>query len=832
MSNTPVGALPASGTLSNKVFQEVLTKYRLTQREKEADDFLWYKQYADMLDKYSFYDDKFFGGFGGEVTSFKQKKVNYDLFNNIIDKNDLKYVYRPYGEEVGELPANMTNRDIVSPKIKVLLGMEMSMPFSWGVVATDEMATSRKEQQETDMLKQYVISQIMTPIQQQAELQAQQSTQGRQLTPDEQQQIQQQVAEQTKAMTPDEVKQYMTREHQDPAEILASQILQYLTYEERIPDKFNKMFKHMMLGGKEVARVGITNGNPSLQAINALFFDHDMSPELDFIEDGAWAVAEYRMSPDQILSTLGSKLKPDEIDKIYSYYRNRTTVLDTDFTFSDTGYTTDLTIRCLHCTWKAPMKVQFLTYIGEDGTPQEKIVDENYKMDEDAGDIDIEVLWVPQTHETWKILDNIYVYCQPVPGQYKDLDNLWIAKLPYYGAAIDNLNSPITSPMERMKAFQYYYDIILYRLELVLASDKGKKLMMNIKALPKSSGIDIHKWIYFFDANSIGFLNPMEEGNKGSGNTDMASLAKEIDLSTASQIQNYINLAEYIEGKCGASIGVTKPMEGAIAPNDAVTNTKQNLIQSNYIVRPYFELHNQVKRNILQALIETAKVAYSGSKPKKLQYMMDDMSIAMITVDPELLDNSTYGVYVSNSSKNEEMKQAIVSLAQAALQNQQATILDIANVMGAASVQEAKELLQKAQQDAQDRESDMEQQKQQMLEQQQQRQDKLTRDLWEHEKEMLLLKESEERKTKLQVEAMAAMAFDPNKDENANQEPDVFEVYKYGTEADFKQQNADTNAEKLQLEKSKFAHQQVMDTKKLQLENKKLEQAPSGTPNK
>ena len=52
-------------------------------------------------------------------------KVNYDLFNNILDTTDFEYVTKPFGnKEEGELPARLVNRDILSNKIKSVLGME------------------------------------------------------------------------------------------------------------------------------------------------------------------------------------------------------------------------------------------------------------------------------------------------------------------------------------------------------------------------------------------------------------------------------------------------------------------------------------------------------------------------------------------------------------------------------------------------------------------------------------------------------------------------------------------------------------------------------------
>jgi hypothetical protein len=786
-------------------------KARLTQAEKNSNNKQWYKDMVNTIGSRGFTSNAFFST--NEYNSeYRRNRVNYDLYNNIIDTSDFKYVCKPYGDEVGELPATLTNRDIVSPKIKVLLGMEMSLPFSWKVVATNREATTRKEQQETQMLKDYIIQEILAPIQQEEALKAKAQTKGRPLTPEEETQVQTQIEEAVKARTPDEIQKYMTRDHQDPAEILGGQILEYLSLEQDINSKFNKGWKHMMLGGREVFLINTLNGKPTITASNALLFDHDRSPELDYIEDGEWATAEYRMTPSQILSTFGRELTNKDIDKIYDQSSSRGGLypMDVDFSFDNNYDSTSISVR--HVTFKAPMKIGFLTFIDEQGQMQEKLVSEEYKLTPTQGDVEIDWFWIPETHEAWKIMDDIYAYCRPVPGQHRDLDNIWVAKLPYYGACVDNLNSPITSPMERIKAFQYYYDIVLYRIELLMASDKGKILAANINAIPKSQGIDTNKFLYFMEANKIAFLNPKEEKMKGQGGDgSVANMVKEIDLSLVSQISNYIQIAEYIDKMCGAALGVTKQMEGAIGPTEAVSNTRQSLIQSSYITRPYFELHNQVKKNVLQALIETAKVAYTENPPEALSYVLDDMTTKMLSIDTHLLEQSTYGIFVSNSAKSEEARQAIINLSQAALQNQQATLTDIAKIINSSSVAEAIELLEVAQKQQQEQMQQMQAQKQQADQQLQKQQQDFLKEQWGHEKDMLLTKIKEQGKIDLQKATISAMGYDLNKDEDADTIPDTLEVYRAGAEADIQRQKVETEAHSQQLEEQKFNYQKEKD---------------------
>jgi hypothetical protein len=304
-------------------------------------------------------------------------------------------------------------------------------------------------------------------------------------------------------------------------------------------------------------------------------------------------------------------------------------------------------------------------------------------------------------------------------------------------------------------------------------------------------------------------MNPKEEGNRGNG--DIVNMVKEIDMSLASDITKYISFAEYLEKKCGAAMGITPQMEAQIGPNEAVTNTQQNLVQSSYIIKPYFELHNNVKGNVLKGLLEAAKVAYSESNPRKLTYILDDMSVYTLTVDQGLLDSSTLGLFLSNSTKAEEAKQAIMSLAQAAMQNQQIDLLDVMKIIRSDDINEAAEDLEIGQQKKIEQQQATDQQKLQQQEQSDMRADTLKREQWDHEKQMILLKASEDRKTKVQVETIAAMGFDTNKDEDNDGIPDTLEVAKFGVDADIKRKQLDQQDRKINLEEDKFKHQKEND---------------------
>lgn len=755
----------------------MIRKDRLSHKEKNSNKQQWYKERIDEISANRLSEN------------IKLKiKVNYDLFNNKVDIKEFDYIIKPLGDKIGSLPVEFNNRDIVSGKIKALLGMEMQRPFNYRVYSTNPEATTAKEKKEFDMIKQWVVDSIMQPIREQLEQQSQQqimqmqqdpqmqTPEGQQMMQEQIQQMQQQMQEQEKQMTPKEIRKYMQREYQDPAEVLSSQLLAYLSQKCKLKNKFSKLFLNGLLSARSIAYVGAFNDEPEIWIVNPMNFNFSKTSDTDFIEDAEWAVCEYNMTPSQITSYFNKELTDKDLDMIYQ----ETSLSAEEDLFKDLDMQEDKSglVTVYHCVWKSLRKIGFLTYTDEAGEEQTTLVDEHYKIEGDVGDIKIEWEWIPEVYEGWKIntSDPIYVNMRPLPGQFKDLDDLYHCKLPYYGCIYDYYNSEETSLMDRLKSYQYFYNIIMYRLELLLASDKGKKLLMSIKNIPESAGMDVDAWQYFMESSPIVWYNPDEEG-KGTS-YDANTVAKVMDLSLVSDVQKYQQLAEYIKQQCGKSVGITEQVEGQIGQYEAVRNTNQAIIQSSYILEPYFQLHEASKVNILTALLEQAKVCYGKGDKKKLSYMLDDFSRQIINVDPALLNNSTLGIFVGQSTKTEQIKETITQLAQAALQNQTVEFSDIISIMNVESVPEATEILEAAQIKREEQVQQMQQQQyQQQMEMQKAQQEAMAQQ-HEREKELILLKETERRKTEVAKMSLMGASFNPDTDNDKDGQNDFIELSK------------------------------------------------------
>lgn len=796
-----------------------------SENGKNAKDKEWYRKKLDLLDTNSYKDYV-----GSDFLSERERmQMNYDLFNNILPLSDIDKLCGD-GVDISDLPAEFDNKDILSNKIKVLLGLESSQPFEFTVVAVNPEATTRKEEKENDLLKEFVISAIMEPIRRENEMKAQQEMQGRELSQQEVQEIQQRIAEETEAMTPDRVKAFMQRSHKDPAEMQAIQLLNFLIKKKKIKEKFNKGTKSAALVAREFYWVGEVNGEPDIIPLNPKYLTHDISPDLEGIQHGEFATYEHHWTPSKIATFFGEELDKKDLEKIYQYDSFKGHSMtgrmpgreiapeDYEFDFSNRtrNYYDDEenTIRVLQSEWKALTELYFLNYLNEEtGEVDTMLVSENYKLNPEMGDIDIEIIRVPQVYEGWKIGTDIYKRMRPVPGQFRDLENIYECKLNFFGDLYDADNSRPTSIFDRGVSFQKYYNLIYFRLQMLMASDKGKKVLMNINAIPDSLGIDIDKFNYFFETSPFTYYNPNEEGVQYA---DVNTVAKVIDLSTASDMAKYIDIGLRIKEDAGEAMGISRQMEAQMKEREAVQNIQQSITQSSLILQPFFNMHSNICLDALEALLNTAKVVYRNKPKQYLYHVMDDMSVEKFLLDPEMLDNSAYGIFVTNAQRSMEIKNQLSQLAQIAVQSKQATLSDAIAILREESLQQAEEKLKMAEINSQERQDKM--QREQM--ESQERIEKVISDREErkfkHEKELAVLKEEEKRKTVIAQAALTGASFNPTLDRDADGENDFVEIARDGLDADIK-------ASQLQLEREKFEHQKLVDAKNLDISEKEAQ---------
>lgn len=763
---------------------------------------------------------------GNNRSRKEEMQTYYDLYNSIYSEKDLKYVTNPFKQQDG-FPAMAQDYNIIKPKIDLLLGEETKRPFNFRVVHTSDIATSEIQDKAKQMIVDYIQATIMSK-----------------LGPEEQARYQE-ALQSGEIMTPEQIQKYISKDYKDIAEITAYHSLNYLKNKLNITHEFFKGWKDALIGGEEIYYVGIVNGEPCLQRINPIYFDYDSdTSDLEFIHEAQWCCYEMIMSLTEVYDRLYDKMSEKQLNELLDMMDDRSkggvtpevrkTSLDYPHikTHSINGFSSNPfeeadNIHVWHCCWKSLKKIGFVNIINpETGMPEEYQVDETYK--ETGNELDVEWKWIIEVWEGYRIGQDLYVGIQPIEYQHISADNPNAQRLPYTGVIYNNTNSRPRSLVSMMKPLQYMYIVLWYRLELAMARDKGKVVTMDITQIPKSMNIDVAKWMHYLSALGVNFVNPYEEGwdipGREGGKPSQFNQISALDLTMANTIDQYINLMDKIESMLSEISGVSKQREGSISSNELVGNVERSVVQSAHITEPWLWVHNQVKKECLTMLLDTAKHAWKDNKTS-IQYVLDDATRAFLTLSDDFFYEDM-DIFVEDTTKNQQQIEALKNLMQPAMQNG-ASLLDIAEIITMDNVTMIRSKLEEIEQKRMEQQQAMEQAQAEREQQMAQIQNEI-------KEEELMLKEAEmdlkkyeidsNNATKITVAQLNAYRGAENMDQDGSGVPDVIEIGKQAIE----QQKVNSDIASKQFEfnnkKREMEMKREIENKKIELEKQKMKQ--------
>ena len=763
---------------------------------------------------------------GNNRSRKEEMQTYYDLYNSIYSEKDLKYVTNPFKQQDG-FPAMAQDYNIIKPKIDLLLGEETKRPFNFRVVHTSDIATSEIQDKAKQMIIDYIQATIMSKLGSEEQARYQEALQSGEI------------------MTPEQIQKYLSKDYKDIAEITAYHSLNYLKNKLNITHEFFKGWKDALIGGEEIYYVGIVNGEPCLQRINPIYFDYDSdTSDLEFIHEAQWCCYEMIMSLTEVYDRLYDKMSEKQLNELLDMMDDRSkggvtpevrkTSLDYPHikTHSINGFSSNPfeeadNIHVWHCCWKSLKKIGFVNIINpETGMPEEYQVDETYK--ETGNELDVEWKWIIEVWEGYRIGQDLYVGIQPVEYQHISADNPNAQRLPYTGVIHNNTNSRPRSLVSMMKPLQYMYIVLWYRLELAMARDKGKVVTMDITQIPKSMNIDVAKWMHYLSALGVNFVNPYEEGwdipGREGGKPSQFNQISALDLTMANTIDQYINLMDKIESMLSEISGVSKQREGSISSNELVGNVERSVVQSAHITEPWFWVHNQVKKECLTMLLDTAKHAWKDNKTS-IQYVLDDATRAFLTLSDDFFYEDM-DIFVEDTTKNQQQIEALKNLMQPAMQNG-ASLLDIAEIITMDNVTMIRSKLEEIEQKRMEQQQAMEQAQAEREQQMAQIQNEI-------KEEELMLKEAEmdlkkyeidsNNATKITVAQLNAYRGAENMDQDGSGVPDVIEIGKQAIE----QQKVNSDIASKQFEfnnkKREMEMKREIENKKIELEKQKMKQ--------
>lgn len=758
---------------------------------------------------------------GQQKSSFGELQTYYDLYNSIFNEDDFKKITNPFKVKDG-FPATPQDFNIIRPKIDLLIGEETKRPLNFRVVRTSQEATSELQDKEKNLLIQYIQTQITA-----------------RMSPEEQQQYLQQQQQGDGVMPPEAIARYMDKDYKDVVENTAYHTLTYLREKLSLDNEFIKGWKDGLISGREIYYVGVLNAEPYLERVNPLYFAYDTSPDLEFIEDGAWCCRKMRMPITAIYDKYYDKLEEKDLDKLeeminavpannlgeHSPYDDFKGI---QFHFYDNPIYDTAGRACVnvwHTCWKSFKKIFYVTTQDETGQPQIDIVDENYKAV--GTELSIEPDWIVEVWEGYRAGEDLYFGIQPIEYQHVSIDNPNSQKLPYCGAIYSATNSKPRSLVSILKPLQYMYIVLWYRLELAIARDKGKIINMDITQIPKSMGITPDKWMHYLSSVGVNFLNPYEDSDntptRQDGRAAQFNQFGSVDLTMSNVISEYINLMDKVEELAGTISGITQQREGAVSSSELVGNVERAVVQSSHITEPLFWVHNQCKRHCMNMLLNTAKGAWQDTGKKKLQYIFDNGERAFLDISDKFYYEDM-DVFVSDTSRDLENIQKLQQLIQPAMQNG-ASLLEAAEILTNDNFnilkQKLKDMQTRQEQQAQEQQEQQGQQQQQL---QQMQNDAKQQELMLQEAQMDLQRYQidQDNQTKIAVAEISSYRGSEDKDANENGVPDPMEIAKVATEKQKVAQDAYSKQYEVQQKKeiedskNKLAREQMKHESELQ----------------
>lgn len=617
-------------------------------------------------------------------------QINYNMYNDILDENDVSKVVNPWNLEGATFPAKMQNYPLLKPKVDLLVGEETKRRFDWRIMVTNSDAISQKEKMIREKMNEAVVAELMNED----------------FNPRE-------AEEKLK-----DLDKWSKYEAQDLRERRATQYLQYLWKEQELQQKFTRGFYDALIAGEEGYNVDVIGGEPVLRKCNPLtvtllgighshkWEDADIIIEDNYIPIGQAIDKYYEYLTPSNIDTLERGDDGSVNNQLINYNVNKgptNPLTITGFSQDDEDdplsvqeisirdyannsnqypYDTDGNIREVIVSWRSRRKLGEITWYDEEGNLQEKIVDENYKPVKERGE-DVEWFWVNEWWQATRLGKDIYVKWGPRPVQFRHMSNKSLGGSGYVGTLYNVNVNKAQSLYDVGKPYQYLYNVLMYRTEMAFAKSKGKIGLMDLSMIPDDWELD--KWLYYAEVMGWAPKDPFNEGVKGAATGKLAGTMNQnqlyIDLEMGNYISMHIQMLQFIEVQLGQVIGISRQREGNISTEETVGGVERAVTQSSHTTEKWFYLHDDTKRRVLEVLQETAKYAWRNKKNEKLQYVSDELSNVISEIDGEMYNEAEYGIMVtSDSSKIAEFEQVLKQLAHAGIQNDKlnfSTLLDI-----------------------------------------------------------------------------------------------------------------------------------------------------------
>lgn len=687
----------------------------------------------------------------------------YEAYNGNIREADYNYVTNPYNSEAWakkNFPARLRNYNIIKPIVDLMLGEKAKRPLAYQVVVRNADIQSRFDKYRQEQFRDYLEQVFINEANEKGIPTGQESQE---------------------MPAPEEYMESVLTNYRDSRAIIGQEVLNYLFDWLNLEDKMQTLFFDWLVAGECYTYKDVSMNDIDYDVVSPLDIDYEKGPDVEYIEDADWVVRRQIMSVNQVVDRFYDVLSPKDIDQLEApgdKARDGYGGAQSMFINKPEDDESDRMVEVMHVCWKSFSRVGILKFVDELGQEQEIVVDESYKKEDDE---DITYYWVNEVWEGYQIDNSIYVSQQPHRVQRNEMNNLSVCKLPYNGRVYSNRHSDNISIVSMGLAYQVLYNVFHYRLELSIAKNKDKIMLMEMNTIPKRHGWDEEKFMYYADAMGFAFIDSTAEGKSGERVT--FNQFQVLDMSLGQYIASQFQLLQAIKSEWEEMVGVSRQRKGQVKTSDGVGVTERAIFQSSVISEELFRRFESFMEKEYNGLIDVSKVAWREGK--KMTYVTSDLRTAMINIDPFEYQEAEYGVFVKNNSREQDKLQQMKQLTLAFAQNGQQPST-IAEILDTNNFSRIKQLLN----EVDTKQKEMEQAQQQAAQQAQQAQMQAQQQLQQQNQQFTADQNERDRINKLELKKMDIAA-------------------KVTTDADGNGRRDDIDKARLELEREKLQVQRA-----------------------
>lgn len=308
-----------------------------------------------------------------------------------------------------------------------------------------------------------------------------------------------------------------------------------------------------------------------------------------------------------------------------------------------------------HVVWRGEAKRGILTYINELGLTTTRVVDEDYTLNKEAGDISIEWTYEPQVYEGYRI-GTRYTAIYPIKARPIAFNRG--GKLPYNGIMEVLPMMGKFSIIKLITPYQIMRNIFAYHREMVIAKNK-----MLILLLPESLiASNTEDKIYKMAADGVLLVDDTEDANS----QKMANI-RLLNANLGSYITELTNLMEATKLEAREMVDMNVQRYGDIAQSAGAATTQEAITRSSMGMVILVQMFDEFRKADYNRDLDYCKLAYIDGLDTS--YWNELGQKKYISLDVDTFINSDYSTTVRNDSKELDKVQQLRQWAFSAAQN-------------------------------------------------------------------------------------------------------------------------------------------------------------------